>query len=270
MTDVNPTPPPTPQGNDAPTDEFDYLIDPLEGLPRLADDEPAEPAVRIGRKPVQDDDDSDPDDQTIIYRASSSDPLFGYVVAMAVSVGLMPLLPDGAPMRYTVSWGVLAAFGLVAWLLGNGERIGQERPEDLFWGGMMGVLAGTPLYLFGGATLTTTAQILFGTLPSGALLAYLLFVMPLGETLFFRGLLQANRSFWWVSGMATVWSGLLFFPLIRNLSEFWAVAVFIGVTLAIVNTVYSWVRERNGLAAAWVCQVVVNLTLIYLPFISRP
>ncbi len=253
--------------------EYDYLIDPLQGLPEI--ELPAEDVsptddegnLRVGRAPLPDD--VAVDEDTVIYRAASSDPIFGYLVAMAVSFGLTPLLPDGAPMRYTITWGLLAVFGVVAWLLGNGEQIGQESPEDLAWGVGIGVLAGTPLYLFGGVTLGTTAEILFSTVPPGALLAYLVFVMPLGETLFFRGIVQHERSLWLVGLLSTAWSALLFFPLIRNLDEFWAVTIFIGTILGIVNFVYSWVRERNGLAAAWLCQIVVNLMLIFLPYINQ-
>jgi len=255
------------------TDEnFDYTIDPLVGLPDIEfpDDEELaelEESMRIGRAPASTE--PEPADQTVRYRGAASDPIFGYILALAISFGLTPLLPDGAPMRYTVAWGVLAAFGVLAWLLGNGERIGQERPDQLVWGVMIGLIAGTPLYLFGGATLISTAAVLFGGMTPGVLLAYLVFVMPLGETLFFRGILQRGRHFWVVGVLSTAWSGLLFFPLIRDLTDFWAVAIFIGTTLAIVNMVYSWVRERNGLAAAWLCQIVTNLILIFLPFISQ-
>lgn len=249
-------------------DQYDFTIDPLQGLPKIPiDDETDDPDLRIGRRAVIEDepDLADP----VVYRAAASDPIFGYMVAIAVSVGTIPLLPDGSAMRYTVAWGVIAVLGVTAWLLGNMDRIGQEQPEDLVWGVLMGVVAGTPLYLFGGETLASTSQVLFRHLTPGTLLAYMVFIMPLGETLFFRGVLQDHREMWVVGGLATIWSGLLFFPLIGNLNEFWAVLVFIGTTLAIVNVVYSWVRERNGLAAAWLCQIIVNLILIYLPFISR-
>jgi membrane protease YdiL (CAAX protease family) len=255
---------PAAAGTNTDQDRYDYLIDPLTGLPEI--DLPDEAELRIGRRPVAADE-AQPE-ETVIYRAASSDSLFGYIVAMAVSFGLTPLLPDGAPMRYTIAWGLIALFGVVAWLLGNGDQIGQEPPENLFWGGFIGVLAGTPLYAFGSVTLGTASDILFHTVPPGALLAYLVFVMPLGETLFFRGILQQNRSIWLVGLLATAWNALLFFPLIETLSDVWAVAVFIATTLAIVNMVYGWVRERNGLAAAWVCQIVVNLMLIFLPTIS--
>jgi membrane protease YdiL (CAAX protease family) len=250
------------------TPEYDFTINPLEGLPNIADDNDPDPDLRIGRSTVDSDEpDNLPD--PVVYRAAASDPIFGYLVALAVSFGTMPLLPDNAALRYTVVWGILAIFGVTTWLLGNMERIGQEKPDNLVWGVLFGVVAGTPLYLFGGETLSATAQVLFREQSAGTLLAYLLFVMPLGETLFFRGVLQQYRGTLVVGGLATIWSSLLFFPLIGSLREFWAVAVFIGTTLAIVNVVYSWVRERNGLAAAWLCQIIVNMILIYLPFISR-
>jgi membrane protease YdiL (CAAX protease family) len=252
---------------------YDYTIDPLQGLPEietpeeLTDAEP-EGDYKIGRGPAPDYD-ADDEPEPVRYRATASDPVFGYVIAMAVSFGLTPVLPDGAPMRYTVAWGLLAGFGVMAWLVGNGERIGQERPDNLVWGVVVALLVGTPLYLFGGQTLHTTALALFDRMTPGALLAYLVFVMPLGETLFFRGLLQPGRGIWLVGGLSTAWSALLFFPLIRNLTEFTAVIIFIGTMLAIVNVVYSWVKARNGLAAAWLCQIVMNLILIFLPFISQ-
>jgi hypothetical protein len=29
--------------------------------------------------------------------------------------------------------------------------------------------------------------------------------------------------------------------------------------------IYSYVRQRNGLAAAWLCQIVVNVVVLFLP-----
>ncbi|MFZ4815287.1 MAG: CPBP family intramembrane glutamic endopeptidase [Phototrophicaceae bacterium] len=256
----------TPPASVNPTDEtYEYLIDPFTGLPRLANENDEAP-IRIRRAEVPDV--AAEEENAIQYRSTASDPLFGYLVAVAVCFGLTPLLPDGSATRYTLSWGVLAGFGVVAWLLGNGERIGQEIPENLVWGIVFGAVTGLPLYLFGGETLTTTANILFGGIPPGAVLAYVIFVMPLGETLFFRGILQKRLNIWVTGALATVWSGVLFFPYIRTMTAFWAVLVFIFTILAIVNIVYSWVRQRNGLAAAWICQILVSLMLIYLPFIA--
>ncbi|MFZ4826059.1 MAG: type II CAAX prenyl endopeptidase Rce1 family protein [Phototrophicaceae bacterium] len=265
-----PTPPSSSEPTfpmDMPNDqgEYDLLIDPLQGLPDLDPD--TDPPVRIGRIPVPTEETTSPE-PAVNYRSATSDPLFGYAIALAVSFGLTPLLPNGLDLRYTLAWGLLATFGVVAWLLGNGDQIRQEQPEDLIWGGVIGIVTAVPLYLFGGKTLVTTTHLIFSEMSAGTLLAYLVFVMPLGETLFFRGILQKNRSLWIVGGQSTVWTLLLFFPTIHDLTNFWAVSVFIGISLAIVNVVYSWVRGRNGLAASWVCQITVNLILLYLPYVG--
>src|SRR5262245_7915246 len=51
----------------------------------------------------------------VTYRGATSDPVFGYLIAIALSVGLTPLLPSGADLRYTLAWGVMAGFGVLAW-----------------------------------------------------------------------------------------------------------------------------------------------------------
>src|SRR5689334_6909788 len=44
----------------------------------------------------------------VAYRGATSDPVFGYLIAIALGVGLTPLLPAGADLRYTLAWGVMA------------------------------------------------------------------------------------------------------------------------------------------------------------------
>lgn len=202
----------------------------------------------------------------VAYRGAANDPAFGYLIALALSIGLTAL-PNSADLRYTLAWSVLALFGVLAWLLGNGERIGQEKPENLAWGIIFGLIIGTPLYAFGGSILTTTVQLLFSGMQAGELLAYLVFVMPLAETLFFRGILQQNRSFALVGILSSLWSIVLFFPVL-GVVEYPGVAVVIGIALVLMNMTFSYVRRRNGLAAAWLCQITVNLVLLFLPYLS--
>lgn len=200
-------------------------------------------------------------------RAVGGDQAFGYLIAIAISVGLTPFIPDSVDLRYTLAWGTLALFGVVAWLLGGGTRIEGEAPDDLLWGIIFGLLVSIPLLLVGGGTLGATSQRLFVNMSDGALLAYLVFVMPLAETLFFRGLLQQTYSFWITGLLSTVWSILLFFPLL-DLINFPAVALVIGVALLMMNVMYSYVCGRNGLAAAWLCQIIAGFVLFFLPFIG--
>ena len=206
--------------------------------------------------------------RTVAYRGATSDPTFGYLLALALSIGLTPLLPDNADLRYTVTWGALALFGVLAWLMGNSARIERETPENLGWGIIFGVIVGAPILAFGGSLLTDSARLMFPAMSTGTVLAYLLFVMPLGETLFFRAVLQENVAFLRVGLQGSLWSIVLFFPVIwGDLLSSPAVGVLIALVLVLMNLIYSYVRQRNGLAAAWVCQIVVNLVVVFLPFL---
>lgn len=196
-------------------------------------------------------------------RDRGTDPLFGLLLAGAVSVGLTPLIGSGASdMRYTIVWGMLALFGVMAWLLRGEPHIERDYPDNLAWGVAFGLLLAIPLLAFGNTTLVEGANLLFRDMTTGTLLAYLVFVMPLAETLFFRGLLQAARPFWAVALICTIWQSVLFFPLI-NVQAF---PLIIGIILLMCNLMYGYIRERNGLAATWLCQITVNLLLFFIPF----
>ncbi|MYD11737.1 MAG: CPBP family intramembrane metalloprotease [Chloroflexi bacterium] len=203
------------------------------------------------------------------YRGAG-DPLFGFIIAAALSVGLTPLLPDSVELRYTLAWGALAGVSVLSWLLGNMERIGQERPENLGWGILYALMLGIPFLVFlSRIVLSPAADRLFPGMSSGSLLAFLVFVMPIAETLFFRGLLQGQLAFWLVGLLATVWNIVLFFPVMWGaVTELPAVTSVIVVLLLMMNLLFVYVRERNGLAAAWVCQIVANLIILYIPFLQ--
>lgn len=203
----------------------------------------------------------------VSYRGATSDPTFGYMIALALAVGLTALPPDQRDLRYTILWMVPAAFGVLAWLLGRSARVGEEIPENLAWGVAFALIVATPLLAVGGSTLTATVDRLFNGMSWGTLLAYLVFVMPLSETLFFRGVLQEERPFWIVGLMSTLWSALLFLPNL-DVATYPAIATVIVLAFLMINMIYSYVRQRNGLAAAWLCQIAVNLVLIFMPFAS--
>lgn len=197
----------------------------------------------------------------------ASDPLFGFIIAAALSVGLTPLLPESVELRYTLAWGALAGVSVLSWLLGTMERIDQERPDNLGWGVLYGLLLGIPFLVFlSQNVLGPAAGRLFPSMTAGGLLAFLVFVMPLAETLFFRGLLQGQLLSWIVGLLATLWNIVLFFPVMwQSITEHQAVALVIAILLLITNMLYAYVRDRNGLASAWICQIVCNLIIFYLP-----
>ena len=212
----------------------------------------------------------------ISYRAAGSDPTFGFLVALALNIGLAPLVPANADLRYAIAWLALGVFGVLAWLIGETDRIEQETLENLVWGVVFGLIIGAPLLVVGGDTLVTTVHLIFRSsindqivpLPNGAVLAFLVFVMPTAETLFFRGLMQYTRPFWLVSILSSVWSILLFLPMIEA-ARYPAIAFLIGTALTLMSFTYSYVRRRNGLAAAWLCQITINLVLLFIPYIAR-
>lgn len=200
------------------------------------------------------------------YRGNANDPFFGFLVAMAVSIGLTPILPAQAELRYSLALGVLALISVTAWLLGTFDRVEQERPENLAWGIGFGLLFSVPFVLFFFDTFSRAARLVFPEMSAGALLAYLVFVMPLAETLFFRGMMQRSLEFWAAGLIAGLWSVMLLFPVMwGDIVRAPAVALFLLITLVAVNLLYSYVRERNGLAAAWLCQIVVGLVVFFLP-----
>lgn len=203
------------------------------------------------------------------FRGATSDPIFGFLIAAALSIGLAPIVPDNADLRYTLAWGALSGVSVLSWLFGNMERIGQERPENIGWGLLYSLLLGIPLMVFLRQSILepVTAQI-FPGMTAGSLLAFLVFVMPISETLFFRGLLQNQLPFWIVGLLATLWHAVLFFPVMwQTVTQLPAVTAVIVTILLLMNMVFVYVRERNGLAAAWICQIVANLVILYAPFL---
>lgn len=219
---------------------------------------------------------SAPDNSEALSRArrspsrGASDPLFGFLIAAALSVGLTPLLPDSVELRYALAWGALTGVSVLSWLLGNMERIGQEQPENLGWGILYAVMLGIPFLVFlSQQILEPASERLFPGMTAGSLLAFLVFVMPIAETLFFRGLLQSQLVFWLVGLLATLWNIVLFFPVMwQAVTEYPAVSVVIVILLLTMNLLYVYVRRRNGLAASWICQIVANLIILYIPFIQ--
>jgi membrane protease YdiL (CAAX protease family) len=90
----------------------------------------------------------------------------------------------------------------------------------------------------------------------------LVFVGALGETLFFRGILQDQRGIL-ISVLAAGASSVLFFWPAASHAPVYLVAAALFTT--VLAGVYSFVRTRYGLAAAYVCQVTVNLMLLFVP-----
>lgn len=251
----------------------------MTGFPAHDDDE--QPRIqrvspRYQPAPVYDEDEELPEPVRVPRRVAGSDPTLGLLVGFALSLGLTALIPENADLRYTLVCAVLALFAGFAYVLGSMDRIGPDSLQNLAWGAGFGLLVGVPVLIVGGTTLTATVRQLFRTgvdsvimpMPAGVVLAYLLFVMPTAETLMFRGLLQTGRPFWIAGVLGSLWSALLFLPMI-DIARFPIVALMLIILVSLFNMSYAYVRQRNGLAAAWITQMLVNVLVFFLPYTMR-
>lgn len=195
------------------------------------------------------------------------DPAFGYIMVMALSVGLTPI---DANLRYVVLWTLMAGMGGIAFLMGSGIRLKVTDPGDLLWGVALGLFTGGALMMVGSDTLTTASERLFNAgHPSSALIdtwvfQATVFGMPIAESLFFRGAMQRVYPLPTVALLASLWSMLMFFPSL-DLGDAPVVGVVFGTALVMLNFLYSYVNSRHGLAASFFCQIIAGTLILLVP-----
>ena len=195
------------------------------------------------------------------------DPVLGYIMAMALSIGLTPVQ---ANMRYVLLWTLLAAMGGMAFLIGSGIRLKVTDPGDLLWGIGLGVFTGGALMLVGSDTLATVSERLFSAgqkdhaLLDTWVFQATVFAMPMAESLFFRGAMQRVHPIPIVAVLASLWSMLMFFPNL-DLGKTPIVGVVFGTALVLLNFLYSYVHWRHGLAASFFCQIAAGTLLLLVP-----
>ncbi|MBE2193716.1 MAG: hypothetical protein IAE83_06035 [Anaerolinea sp.] len=187
------------------------------------------------------------------------DPTLAYIVLIVIMIiGTSSFAPD---VRYTLLWVGAAVVGVGAI---TADDLPVERPSlrDLLIGAAYGLLVGLPLLIVGGAQLKRLSQEMFAGVGDTALFQSVVFVMPLAETLFFRGALQSSRGPIVTSLAAAFWSLLLFLPALGFL-QFPLVGLVVGISFLFLSFLYSYLRERIGLFTAWTCQIAVNLLLLW-------
>ncbi len=200
----------------------------------------------------------------LTFQSHGSNAMFAYLVVIALSLGLTPLAATLPVERYAILWTLLAGF-LIGTIITQKEsviiRIGLN---DLLWGGGWGLALGALLLLVGAGLLAEASERIFVNMPDGAVFLIVVFVMAPVETFFFRYSLQQQRSILVAALLASVWSILLFFPTM-DVIRYPFVSLIVGTFLIMLNALYSRLRQRNGLAAAWVCQTVVSLAWLFIP-----
>lgn len=195
------------------------------------------------------------------------DPLFAYLLVISLAIGLSPVTPS---IRFVFLWALMGILGVMGYLLGTDNDERETHVVDLMWGVMFGFVSSAPFFLVFGSSLNTVSVRMFdveGT-PSVIMDTWVfmaaVFVIPASESLFFRGTLQEVRSFGFTVLLATLWSAVLFFP-DMELGGREVIGVIMLLVFTLLNFMYSYVRFRNGLAAAWLCQAVSYGLLWFLP-----
>ncbi|MBZ0316766.1 MAG: hypothetical protein K8L91_10140 [Anaerolineae bacterium] len=195
------------------------------------------------------------------------DPVFAYMVIIALSIGLSPI---DASIRYVALWAALGGAGLVTYILGTSPRLSDTSVENLRAGLLFGLAIGIPFVILFGSALQTVSDRMFNErgVPANIMNTWVFmavcFVMPAADSLFFRGAMQELRGPI-VSGiLGTIWSVILFFPHME-LGNASGVAFVMVIVFALLNFLYGYLRYRNGLAAAWISQIISGLCLWFLP-----
>ncbi|MBN1119957.1 MAG: hypothetical protein JXJ17_02675 [Anaerolineae bacterium] len=193
--------------------------------------------------------------------AQRFDPVYPYLLYLALGFGTLYINLD-AVTRYTILWMVLMILGGVLGLLDSTEQPQEITPAGLGWGFSIGLVFSLPLLILVGSGLSNLSTALFPEAGAALLFQSLAVVGPMGETLFFRGAILDRRGFA-ASVIAAGLSSLLFFwPVAVTAWTYLIAAVLFSTVLA---GIYSFVRTRYGLAASYICQVTINLMLLFVP-----
>lgn len=195
------------------------------------------------------------------------DPLFAYLFLISLGIGLSTFDPT---VRFMVLWTLMGTLGVMGYLLGTVERMREARIDDLVWGLAFGFLASFPFLLVFGASLETISIRMFDVEATPTRIMHtwvfmaVAFVIPASETLFFRGAVQGVRGILITTILATLWSAVVFFPFM-SLEGRTVIVIILIIVFTLLNFMYSYVRFRNGLAGAWLCQMVSYTLLWFLP-----
>jgi hypothetical protein len=186
------------------------------------------------------------------------------VLYLALAFGTFPLPGE---IRYLLLWTMLIGLGAALLLFDPQRPLGAVEPVRLTWGAGVGFVLSLPIILTASRALARTSFALVPISSAPSLFQALVLTWPLGETLFYRGAIQREHGLVVASLAAGLGQLLLYWPEADGVFAVLFFAVTFATTLAFI---YSYVRLRYGLAAAYACQVIANLMLIFLPRVLVP
>lgn len=189
------------------------------------------------------------------------DPLYLFLVYLALGFGTHYVGLAGV-LRYTVMWTALIALGAFLTLIDSDYSAREMRSASLGWGVSFGLVFSLPLLILVSSGLADMVGLLYPDVDPATLIQSVVFVSPLGETLFFRGAMQERRGLIPAVAAAGIAGIVLYWPVAIHSPVYLAAAAIFTTVLA---GIYGFVRGRYGLSAAFVCQVTVNVMLLLIP-----
>jgi membrane protease YdiL (CAAX protease family) len=163
-------------------------------------------------------------------------------------------------LRLTLLWLMLLVIVLL--YAESGRLKASYSLLNLSRGALVGIIVALPFYLFANDFFYATASRLYGVDDWQVLLERAVFLVPILEESFFRGVVQRERG---------LLDGALLFGLAQGLyfvtGAYELPAVIAGVVLGmgLLGLLLGYLYKRYGLTASIACHVAVNLVLFVLP-----
>nr|MBC7244478.1 CPBP family intramembrane metalloprotease [Chloroflexota bacterium] len=184
-------------------------------------------------------------------------PRLAFLLLFGVGIATFRLAHN---IRLTLIWLVL--LGLVLLYAESGRLKSDYSLLNLVRGAAVGAVVALPFVLFNREFFYATAARLYGVNDLQVLLERAVFLVPILEECFFRGMVQREKG---------LVEGALLFGLTQALYFVSAVSVYPAVIAAVVlgltllGFLYGYLYQRYELTASISCHVAVNLVFFVLP-----
>lgn len=182
---------------------------------------------------------------------------------LLTGVGMATLRVDDE-LRLALLWLVLLA--LVLLYADTGRLKADYSLLNLARGALLGMVVALPFFLFAKDFFYATASRWYMVEDLQVLVERAVFLVPLLEEGFFRGVVQRERGLRDGALLFGLMQVLYFIP---GLSTFPSVigSLFVGMTL--LGLLYGYMYERYGLTASIGCHVAVNAVLLVFPTLAK-
>jgi membrane protease YdiL (CAAX protease family) len=184
-------------------------------------------------------------------------PYLAFLLLVGVALASLRLTHQ---LRLTLLWLVMLVLVL---LYAEAGRIRAEYSLlNLARGALVGTIVALPFFLFARDFFHATAGWLYGVQDLQVLLERAVFLVPLLEEGFFRGVVQRERG---------LRDGALLFGLMQVLYFVSAANVFpvviaaVALGMVVLGLLCGYMYQRHGLMGSIGCHVAVNLVLLVLP-----